>query len=449
MSNSQRIPPHSIEAETALIGSVMVKNELLDEVDLTYQSFYKFEHQIVFKAVSELIKAGKEADVISVFDELSRSGQLVSVGGLAALNEMAMSVSSNATAKKYADIVKDYAKLRQAIVVAEAIQDEAYNPNGKRADRVIVDAQKSVTDLLGSSVNAKARPVSQSIMTHLEVLEKRADGEVVRTSTGIRALDRALNGGLHEDGAYWVIGGRQSMGKTAIALDIMHKMAAQGTPVGFISGEMLEGEIMDRLIASVGRVDLGDVVNPSDVKDPDFWEKVTEAGRKIEGLPIYIDDDETMTRSKVLSKIRHMVRTHGCKLVAIDYLQLIDTEDTTKDGYSYKLGRLSKALLALRKELKITIMLLAQLKVPKDEMSVPGMGSVGDSKQIEDDGQIVSFIHRPIRADPEIGPEFENYALLNITKNRQGVVGYVDLHFDGRYQTFNDWAGPRPKARKL
>lgn len=446
-----RIPPHSLEAEMAVIGSLIIKNDLIDDIDLKYSDFYKFEHQIIFKSVHDLISSGKDADVISVFDELSRANQIDDVGGFVALNEITACVAANSSVKAYVAIVKDHAKLRQAIEVADTIQSEAYNPNGKRSDQVIINAQRAVTELLGSSVDAKARSASVGIKDHLELLEKRASGEIKRTPTGLKNLDRMLNGGLPDEGVYWVIGGRQSMGKTAFALDICTKIASSGIPVGFISGEMLESEIMDRLIASVGRVDLDDVVNPEDVKDADnFWSRTTEAARKIESMPLYIDDDEVVTRSKVLSKIRYMARAYGCKVVAIDYVQLIDTEDDSRDLFAYKLGRLSKAIKALRKELKVSILLLAQLKVPKDEETIPVMGAVGDSKQIEDDGEVVSFIHRPIRANTELGTEFENYALLNICKNRQGRTGYVDLNFDGRYQVFTDWFGQRPeKGRKL
>jgi replicative DNA helicase len=273
----------------------------------------------------------------------------------------------------------------------------------------------------------------------LQKLSEHGDPTVI--ATGIPELDERLNGGARP-GDLIILGGRPSMGKTAAGLTVALNIAARD-PVGFWSGEMTKAQLTQRAIAQLGRVSLSMVQRPN-LADTEFWTRVCDATERAQGMRLFIDDQPGLTFPQLRAKARAMKRKHGIKLLVVDYLQLMSGTDT-KLSRNYQLEEISRGLKALAKSLGIAVVALAQ--VNRDATEMPSMRDLRDSGAIEQDADIITFVHRPIVAKPDLGDEWKQYAQWFIAKNRQGETCLIDMTYIGNETRFTSWFGQRPQAQ--
>lgn len=438
-----RVPPHSVEAESAVIGALLLDNSAWDRcADIVKEAdFYRQEHKLIFATIAGLLGAGKPADMLIVCDRLEAAGHLDQVGGLTYLNSLAQYIPSAANLRRYSEIVKDKAKTRALISTCMNIEALAFQdgtPIDARIDEAMAEIGKLVTDAPRDDwVSAY-----EGMTMHTLTLEERADGKQTAMSTGLYDLDEYLEGGLRP-GELVIVGARPSMGKTALGLTIGVHMAADYS-VGLLSMEMSHGEVNDRLTAMLGSVTLSSVKRPKRGEGLQ-WDRVMDGVERAKTLNLHVSDQGGLNINQVRSKARNLKRMHGLNVLVVDYIGLMAGLDP-KANRNTQLEEISRGLKTLAKELQICVLCLAQLNRKSEERpdQMPMMSDLRDSGAIEQDADVIVFIKRPIMANPELTEEWKNYAKLSVAKNRQGRCGYLNLSYIGEFTKFGSWAGQAP-----
>ena len=437
--------PWSREAEQSVLGGLMIDNAAIDLIpELAPSDFFDGAHRRIFGALQGLLRGGTPADVVTVFERIQASGEDDDAGGLSYLNALSQCVPSASNIQRYAAIVMDRAKARALLAAGSdamaAAQDHSA-PVDERIERVASGLMK----LLEQTARDDVTPLGELLVRHTELIEARAAGQIRVVPTGLVDLDDLLGGGPRP-GNLVILGGRPSMGKTAAALTIaMHMAGSLG--VGFLSMEMSKEELGDRSTALLGRIDLADVQRPpkSGPAADMFWGKLVDAAELAASKKLYVDDQGALTLAQVRAKARAMKRKFGIGVLVIDYLQLMTGTDP-KAMRTYQLEDITRGLKALAKELGIVVLVLAQVKRTVDGM--PGLSDLKDSGAIEQDADVVVFIHRPIVNKPDLPDEFRHYAQAFLAKNRQGPTGLINLAYVGKETRFGAWSGPPPEDRK-
>jgi replicative DNA helicase len=443
-----RVPPNSVEAETSVLGGLLMDNRAWDRVgDLLKDSdFYRHEHKLIFQAIGALINANKPADVITVYECLQRAGTADQVGGLAFLNSLAQFVMGGANIRRHAEIVRERSMLRQLVTAADEIATEAFNTQGNDVEAVLDLAAQKVMAIRPDAPQDEWVSVHEAMALHTEVLEDRAAGRTKSMPTGLSDLDEYLEGGL-EPGNLLIVGARPSMGKTALGLTIGVHMALQYS-VGLLSMEMSHSEVNDRLTAMLGGVSMSSVKRPNRGGGLQ-WDRVIEGVDRAKTLNFHTSDQGGLTINQVRSKARNLKRLHGLNVLIVDYIGLMTGLDP-KANRNTQLGEVSRGLKSLAKELGIAVVCLAQLNRKSEERpdQMPQMSDLRDSGEIEQDADVIVFIKRPIMANPDLGVEWNSYAKLSVAKNRQGRCGYLNLSYIGEQTKFSGWAGEPPRKEK-
>lgn len=434
----QRATPHSIEHEQSVIGALLLDNDAVDRMgDLRPEHFYRGDHRAIFSQIVKMIEAGVGADAITVFERLSAEGRANDVGGLKYLNDLAQSTPSSANIGRYAEIVRDRAQKRGLLSVASEIQDSV----GTTPDSagVLIDRAAAKLEQLGeATIKREPKLAAQGLAEHISLLERRSTGSDRVISTGLADIDRQLNGGLRP-GWLVILAARPGMGKTALALNIATHVAIDHSTL-FLSMEMPESEIHDRNIASLGRVALDTVMQPSE-DDQEFWSRLTAATMKIKDLNLHIDDQAALRMLDVRSKARLVKRKAGLDLLVVDYLQLMTGEGANRNA---EIEGISRGLKALAKELNVAIVALAQLNRKAEERAgLPKLSDLRDSGSIEQDADAVIFIHRE-EANPDAGEQWRGFAQLRVAKFRHGRTGDVALTYCGEFMRFENHIGAWP-----
>lgn len=427
-----RIPPHSIEAETSVLGGLLLDNEAWDRVGdlLTDTDFYRYEHRMIFDAIGGLINASKPADVITVFDHLEGIGKGEEVGGLAYLNSLAQYVLSASNIRRYAEIVRERSILRKLVTASDEIATMAFNPQGKAVD-VIVDQSQDLLQQLATRRGTKdPQPVAEILVGMLDRISDLAEG---RRQPGILthlpSLDRMLGGGC-KPGKQIVIAARPSIGKTALALEIARAFAVDGHAVGVLSQEMENSELVDRLASRIGLINLDHIQTGR--LDSFEWPSLTEAIDLLRTLPLYVDDQPALTLGDIQSKGRKLKRESDIKALVVDYLQLC-APTNSKDSRHHQIEHISRGLKVLGKQLGLTTIVLSQLsrEVEKRTSGRPTLADLKESGAIEEDADVIILLskdHDRDNGDIVIHAE--------VAKNRGGKRGFFKLAFTGAYQKF-------------
>lgn len=441
MSEQQYIP-HSIEAEQAVIGALLRFNDCIDKLgDLQAKHFYREDHRTIFGQIVRMIAQHEPADVVTVYGALEQIGKAEEVGGMAYLNSMAQSTPSAANVGKYAQVVTDRALLRGVMYVADSINALAQNPQGKSADDVLDSMQSLISTLAERRVRNEPRMVRDILQEVIEGIGKRSEGHQYAMPTGIEGIDRFLNGGARP-GNLIIVAGRPSMGKTALTSDMGLNMAENLSVLNF-SMEMEGKEIASRALANRGRVALEKIMGEIPGNDDQAWSSVTAGTMKLNDLRFAIDDTGAITLLELRMKAKAWKRKHGLDVIIVDYIGLM----TGGDGKnrSEEIGFYSRGLKALAKELGVAVIALAQLNrnVEGRGDRKPMLSDLRDSGEIEQDADVVMFVHRPEMYEPE-NEEIKGYAEVLIRKNRSGRLGDVPLMFDGAICRFSDWRGSTP-----
>jgi replicative DNA helicase len=402
--------------------------------------------------VGALINAMKPADVITVYELLQKTqGKADEVGGLAYLNSLAQYVPSASNIRRYAEIVRERSCCATWSPRPTTIATNAFNTQGRAVDEILGDAEQLVFGI-GEARTRNSDDwieVDPLVEKFLQRVQDEADGKVKPdvTSTGLKELDERLDGGMRP-GEVIVIGARPGMGKSALGLSIALNVAGGGEPTGFLTMEMPAEQVMNRAMSLLSQIHLSRIKRAERLRDHD-WPNITDAVEKVRGMPLYISDQSGLNINHVRAKARALKRKHGLRLLVIDYLGLMDGVDP-KQPRTYQLEDITKGLKRLAKELGMAVLLLVQLNRSVEQRTdqMPILSDLRDSGAIEQDADIVIFIHRPFKADPKLPDEWKHYAKLNVAKLRDGEPGHLDLMYVGENTHFINWPSDMEVPRK-
>jgi replicative DNA helicase len=429
-----RKPPHSLEAEQAVLGSILQDNGALDRCGdlLSEADFYAHPHRLVWAAVGSLINACKAADTLTVFEHLRGAGKHEDAGGLSYLNALCESVPSSASVRYYATIVRDKAVERSLIAASDQVATLAFAGQQSAAEKL--DRAASIfADLQQGSMRHLPVDAGTLSVRLIDRLNERHEGSGPQgIPTGIRPLDDALNGGLRE-GRVYVLAARPSVGKSSLAQAIaIHVSMNEGHTALLLSQEMEADECMDRAAANVAGVDYASI-QTGQLTDIE-WGLFAEGIEKLSKTPLYIDDQASLTLDQIRGKAAAL-RREKLKLLVLDYLQLSDYAAERGQSTNDALGKLSKGLKRLAKDLHIAVIVLSQLnrEVEKRGTPEPHLSDLRDSGAIEQDADVVAMLWQARQwSDRQIMG-------LSLPKNRQGKKGQrIALEFFGQYQRWRE-----------
>jgi len=443
MSNDIKPPPHSVSAEQAVIGALLRDNDAIDRIgDLRPEHFYVGDHAAIFGELMRNLAAGRSCDVISLGYALR--GKVADC--MPYLNSMAQSTPSAANIGRYAAIVRDKAVKRGLIRFGRDVADAAANSPEESA--AMVDHASSELEKLALA-RTRIEPVraADELTAHVEEIERRMEGKSRAISTGYPALDEKLSGGLR-GGDLIVLAARPKMGKTALAVNVACNVALDH-PVLIQSMEMPKSQLHDRNLASLGRIPLPHLLQPSKMTDED-WAGLTHASVKIAQMQLYLDDQGGQRLIDVRMKAKGVKRKHGLKLLVVDYLQLMEGDG---DNRNTQIEGITRGLKGLAKELDIAIILLSQLnrKLEERPNKRPIPSDLRDSGSIEQDADAVVFLYR----DEVYNPDSPDVGMceVDVALCRQGAPGRVALTYIGeqvRFESLNrSWMpAPRETAKR-
>jgi len=428
-----RIPPHSIEAESSVLGGLLLDNGAWDRVgDLLVDSdFYRYEHRLIYGATGALINASKPADVITVFEHLQNQGKAEEVGGLAYLNSLAQYVPSASNIRRYAEIVRERSILRKLVSASDEIATNAFNPQGRAVDKILDEAEQKIFNIgeEGSRMKQGFQSMDSLVVQLLDRVQEMADNpnDITGVPTGFHDLDRMTSG--LQAGDMVVLAARPSMGKTAFAINIAEHVALnEGLPVAVFSMEMGASQLAVRIVGSIGRIDQGHL-RTGKLSD-DEWPRLTEAIERLRTVSLHIDETPGLTTSELRANARRLARQCGkLGLIVVDYLQLMSGSSSAGDNRATELGEISRGLKMLAKELQCPVIALSQLNrsVETRTDKRPMMSDLRESGAIEQDADIIMFIYRDDYYNKD--SREPGVAEIIIGKQRNGPTGTVKLAF--------------------
>lgn len=433
------LPPHSIEAEQALLGGLMLDSNAWDRINdlVTEADFYRDDHRRIFRHIRRQAEAGKATDVVSVFDAIERDNEVDQTGGLGYLGDIANNTPSAANIRRHAEIVRERAALRRLIAVADEFSTACFRPGKQTAAALVEDMERRLAAELDENADEPVA-LDQVLTETLRYIDSR--GDTSGLPLGFRDLD-ALTGGL-EPGQLMVVAARPSVGKTLFACNVADSVAAAGKAVAFFTLEMSRREIGMRILSARASVSVHSM--RAGTKAEDAWDRMNAAIPSTRGQRLWIDDKPAITSGYVRARVRRLQRKHGLDLVVIDYLGLMKGRG---DNRVQEIGSVSRDLKAIAKELGVPIIVLAQLNRANEGRpdKRPMMSDLRDSGEIEQDADIVAMLHRESLYSS--APEWTAVAELLVRKNRNGPIGDLLLTWWPQEMRFSDHVGPNPRTR--
>lgn len=436
-----RILPNNLEAEQAVLCCAMIDNEAAVNIvsKLNADDFYSEVHKTIFKAIVTLYQANKPIDIVMLTDQLDETDSLHSVGGVAYLTSLTNIAPSSAYYLSYVDIVKKNSVLRQVILAGNDIIRNAYA--GESSD-ALGFAEKAIFEISEKGQVSALESLAGSltgVMEHFEDIHK--DGGKVRgVQTGFYQLDRITNGLQKSD--LIILAARPAVGKTSLAMNIVTNAAIEGNAkCAVFSLEMSKEQLAQRMLCSVANVDMSKALH-GELNEAD-WTKLWKAHKKLSDCKIYVDDSSLNRPSDILSKCRKLKRERGLDLIMIDYLQLM-TGDTKSDNRQTEISEISRKMKILAKEINVPVIILSQLSrgVEQRTGKLPVLSDLRESGAIEQDADMVMFIHRPDQENPanddnERKDKPKDYKVqLIIAKHRNGELGTITLGWVGSRVSF-------------
>ena len=432
--------PNSLEAETSILGAMLQDSGVVLRAmeSLKAEDFYPAEHAEIFRAMQELASNHRPVDLTTVTAEMKRRGTLEGAGGVAYLMRLLGSVPTTANAETYLEMVSEKSTLRKLIAASQEIIREAYSQQAP-ASEVLDRAEKAIFDLSMNRTEGEtlkpAREVLGNTFAEIEELAK-LKGEISGVPTGFIDLDSTLTG-LHP-GELIIIGARPAMGKTSFAMNIAaHASIAKGKTVAVFSLEMPREQIMMRVLCSEAKVNMQKV--RKGILEDSEWVALAKALGPISNAPLYLDDTAGLTPSMLRSRCRRLMMDHGLDLVLVDYLGLMHSDGRT-ESRNMEVSEISRQLKAIALELKIPVIACAQLSRANKERidKRPVLSDLRDSGSIEQDADVVMFLHREEYYNPDT--EDKNIAEVNVAKQRSGPLRTVKLAWLGEITTFANLA---------
>ena len=436
-NNGGRVPPQDIEAEKSLLGAMMLSDDSMAEILMIIKpdDFYEKRHQMIFKAMSDLYDQHKPIDLLTLTAELKSQKKLKEIGGAPYLTELSNFVPAVTHAKAYAEIIEKNSTRRKLIRAGKNIAEKAYSDDANVND-LVGEAEKELFEVSDKIVRSDYVAMDQLLADAMERIAElqKNKGALRGLKTGFSDLDKKTAG--FQKGDLIIIGARPAMGKTTFAQNLAYNIAnINKRGVLFFSMEMAANEIVDRMISDIADVDNWRM-RTGNLSDEEF-SRIGDALGEIDELPIYIDDTSAMTIAEMRNKARRAVHDHDIGIVIVDYLQLMAGSDRYAGNRVQEVTEISRGLKILARELEIPVVALAQLSrnVTGREDPRPVLSDLRESGSIEQDADLVMFLHR---VDYYKKPEEEdtNITELLIRKHRHGAIGVIELYFDGEKSRF-------------
>ena len=433
-------PPHSIEAEQAVLGGLLLDPLAWDNVAdaVTQEDFYRPDHQLIFEAIGSLAAAGKPVDAVTVSQHLERIGKLDAAGGLAYLSSIARDTPSAANVRAYADIVRERSLLRQLIRAGTDIASAVFNNDGQTARELVDRAEQRVFEIAEGSFRRRegAMPVRTLLPTVIDQIDEwHNNPDALRgLPTGFIEFDK-LTGGLRA-GDLVIVAGRPSMGKSTLAVNMAEYAAVhQGSraSVAIFSLEMPSEQVITRMLASLGGVPLNSL-RSGQITDDD-WVRITSATSQLSEARIFVDETPALNPTELRARARRVKREHGLSLIVVDYLQLMQVPGT-QENRATEIAEVSRGLKALAKELQVPVIALSQLNraVEQREHKRPVMSDLRESGSLEQDADMVLLIYREEVYDRNTTKK--GIAEIDLVKHRNGEIGQFLLTFQGQFARF-------------
>ncbi|MFT3756795.1 MAG: replicative DNA helicase [Pseudoxanthomonas sp.] len=438
-----RVPPHSIEAEQAVLGGLMLDPQAFDRVGdkLTANDFYRRDHQLIWRAIAELTEKSRPCDAVTLGEWFDSQGLSEQVADGAYLIELASNTPSAANIAAYAEIVRDKAVMRQLIDVGTVIVNDGFQPDGRDSAELLASAEQKVFAIAeaGSRGRTDFTPVNTALKEAFDVLQDRFNngGNITGLPTGYTEFDEMTAGLQPTD--LLILAARPSMGKTTLALNMAEYAAFKSKKaVAVFSMEMSASQLAMRLMSSVGRVN-ATRLRTGQLEDED-WSRVTSAIRLLKETKIFIDDTPALSPDVLRSKARRLKREHDLGLIVIDYLQLMAVPGNSENRAT-EISEISRSLKALAKELNVPVIALSQLNRSLETRTDkrPVMADLRESGAIEQDADVIVFIYRDEYYNKESSPD-KGLAEVIIGKQRNGPTGSLKLKFFGEYTRFDNLA---------
>jgi len=448
VGSAQRVPPHNLEAEQALLGSMFLSREAAENAlaSVHAEDFYRPAHSKIFAAIDYLFNSSIPVDHVSVADRLEAAGELDQVGGKTYLLDVTQVVPTAANASRYAEIVKRTAVLRELIKAAAEIVDIGYDgPDDLQA--VVEDAERLIFNVTNKRITNNFLPIAELLEKSFHQLEELFERQehITGVPTGFKDLDKLL-AGMHR-GDLLILAARPSVGKTALALNMATNAAKAGATVALFSLEMSAEQLIQRVLCAEARISAQDV-RTGFIKDPD-WGNIHRAMGQLADLDFHVDDTPSISILEVRAKARRLLRDKPNGLVIVDYLQLMQPQHRRTENRQTEIAEISRGLKILAKELRVPVVALSQLSRAVEQRAGkrPQLSDLRESGAIEQDADVVMFIDR--NTDPRGNEEDDDRpargtAEVIVAKHRNGPTGSVQLVFNDRYTKFVDFTDQMP-----
>ncbi|HET7634856.1 MAG TPA: replicative DNA helicase [Burkholderiales bacterium] len=443
--DAMRLPPHSVEAEQAVLGGLLLDNTAWDKIaDLVYEAnFYRADHQLIYQHIARLVENSKPADVLTVAESLERHGKLDEAGGQAYIGSLALNTPSAANIKRYAEIVRERSIMRRLAEVGTEIADSAYSPSGQSADQLLDHAESKVFEIAEAGARGRQgflqmQPLLTQVVERIDTLYNRDNPtDITGVATGFSDLDRMTSG--LQPGELIIVAGRPSMGKTAFALNVAEHVGLDvKLPVAVFSMEMGGTQLVMRMLGSTGRLDQHKL-RTGQLHDDD-WQRLTGAVGKLNEAPVHIDESGALNALELRARARRLHRQcggPGLGLIVVDYLQLMSAS-SQGENRATEISEISRSLKGLAKELNVPVMALSQLNRGLEQRpnKRPVMSDLRESGAIEQDADVILFIYRDEVYNPDT--QDKGIAEIIIGKQRNGPIGTIKLTFLGQYTRFEN-----------
>ena len=437
MEDNTRIPPHSVEAEQSVLGSILLDKDAMISVSETLipEDFYKEAHKVIYECMLKLYNSQSEIDLITLAEELRDQGYLDDIGGIPYITSLSTIVPTTSNIKYYVNIVKEKSIVRQLISAANDIINLSYDSSAKVED-VLENAEKKIFDISQERTTNDFKQINQVLRDTYDMIEKlyTEKNEVTGLTTGFRDLNKKINGFQKSD--LLLVAARPAMGKTAFALNLVQNAALKGdASVAVFSLEMSKEQLVQRMLSSQSNVELKKIKTGK--LNADDWPRIIEAMAVLSEAKIHIDDTPGIKISELRSKCRKLKIEKGLDLVLIDYLQLMEGEGNN-ESRQQEIAKISRSLKILAKELNCPVVALSQLSRAPEQRADhrPMLSDLRESGSIEQDADIVMFLYRDEYYNPDT--ESKNIGEVIVSKNRHGETGTIELVWFGEVQKFAD-----------
>ncbi len=439
MANPTKLPPQSIEAEQSLLGALLIDKDSIVRISeiLHSSNFYRSQqHGPIYEAVQALFEKRQPIDLVTVTEELKKSGFYEKIGGSAYLTTLVNVVPTSAHIEHYARIIKEHSVRRELIAQATRLVETAYDES-KPVDELLENAEAGIFAISQQHVTRDFLPIKDALTQSFDRLDElqKSSGKLRGVPTGFRDLDSKLAG--MQNSNLIILAARPGQGKSSLALNIAQYVAVQaGLPVGIFSLEMSQEELVDRLL--VGQADIDAWKLKTGRLDEKDFDKLSLSMGELAEAPIFIDDTPGITISEMRTKARRLQVEHGLKFLIVDYLQLVRGRNL--ENRVQEVSEISQQLKNLARELKIPVMALSQLNRSVEARGTrkPQLADLRESGAIEQDADVVMFIYRE-------DPEKMEQVTLDIQKHRNGPVGEISMVFRAERTKFYGMEKTRSK----